>query len=143
LKSGPVVVKLNSVEIRDYILRNSSLLRKVGLSVAPDYTAKQREARKHLKEIKNLAQNDGRDAKLRGDKLFIQGRLFRYDGKAVIEVKSNLVPVKNLGPPPSARLPNYPAVIPMGHRRIDRKHRRIGNKEPYTEFSVMEHTRTT
>lgn len=114
LKSGPVVVKLNSVEIRDYILRNSSLLRKGGLSVAPDYTAKQREARKHLKEIMNLAQNDGRDAMLRGDKLFIQGRLFRYDGKAVIKVKCNLAPVKNIGPPPSARLPNYPAVIPMG-----------------------------
>ena len=77
LKSGPIVVKLNSVEIRDYILRNSSVLRRFGLSVAPDYTAIQREARKHLKEMLTLAQNDGRDAKLRGDKLFIQGRIFR------------------------------------------------------------------
>ena len=99
LKSGPIVVKLNSVEIRDYILRNSSVLRRFGLSVAPDYTAIQREARKHLKEMLTTAQNDGRDAKLRGDKLFIEGRIFRYDGNSIVEIKRNLKPVQNSGPP--------------------------------------------
>ena len=52
------------MEIRDYILRKSSVLRRFGLSVAPDYTAVQREARKHLKEMLTLAQNDGSDPKL-------------------------------------------------------------------------------
>ena len=113
LKSGPIVVKLNSVEIRDYILRNSSVLRRFGLSVAPDYTAIQREARKHLKEMLTTAQNDGRDAKLRGDKLFIEGRIFRYDGNSIVEIKRNLKPVQNSGPPFSARLPNDPNNIPM------------------------------
>ena len=80
LKSGPIVVELNSVEIRDYILRNSSVLRRFGLSVAPEYTAVQRGARKYLKEMLTLAQNDDRDTKLLGDKSFIQGRIFRYDG---------------------------------------------------------------
>ena len=113
LKSGPIVVKLNLVEIRDYILRNSSVLRRFGLSVAPDYTAIQREARKHLKEMLTTAQNDGRDAKLRGDKLFIEGRIFRYDGNSIVEIKRNLKPVQNSGPPFSARLPNDPNNIPM------------------------------
>jgi hypothetical protein len=62
----------------------------------------------------NLGRNDGRDAKLRGDKLFIQGRLFRYDAKVVVEVKSNLIPVQNPGPPPIHRLPNDLNDIPLG-----------------------------
>ena len=113
LKSVPIVVKLNSVEIRAYILRNSSVLRRFGLSVAPDYTAVQREAREHLKELLTLAKNDGRDAKLRGDKLFIEGRIFRYDGNSIVEIKRNLKPIQNSGPPFSARLPNDPNNIPM------------------------------
>ena len=82
LKSRPIVVKLNSVEIRDYILRKISVLRRFGLLVAPDYTAVQREARKHLKEMLTLVQNDDHDGKLQGDKLFFQGQIFRYDGNS-------------------------------------------------------------
>ena len=71
--TGPVVIKFNVVELRDYILRNNGPLRMFGVKVAPDYTYAQREDRRHLRPLLDRAVAEGRNAKLRGTKLFIDG----------------------------------------------------------------------
>lgn len=69
LKAGPIVLKLNSMDVRNMILRGNPLLREYGLSAAPDYSPAQREARKHLRVEMNKALSEGQSAYLRGVKL--------------------------------------------------------------------------
>ena len=47
IHSGPVVLKLNSIEIRGIILRSNPLLQRIGISTAPDYTQRQFPKGKH------------------------------------------------------------------------------------------------
>ena len=79
LKAGPIVLKLNSMDVRNMILRGNPLLREYGLSAAPDYSPAQREARKHLRVEMNKALSEGQSAYLRGFKLYVNDVMFKYD----------------------------------------------------------------
>ena len=91
IRSGPVVLKLNSVETRGIILGSNPVLKRRGISAAPDYTLRQREARKHWIFVLNDALSKRHQAKVRGEKLSINGKMFIFDffSKWVKEVVSN------------------------------------------------------
>jgi hypothetical protein len=76
----PVVIKFASVAGRDYVLKSGFLLRRLGLSISPDYTERELIARKKLKETLEDAKTEGFvDVKLRGLKLFIGNQVFMYN----------------------------------------------------------------
>ena len=69
MRAGPVLLKMNSVEFRGIILKSNPLLKRNGLSAAPDYRARQREARKNLKPVLEYALSKHHQARLRGRKV--------------------------------------------------------------------------
>lgn len=79
LRSGPVIVKWHDLEIRNAVLRKSFVLKQNGVGVAPDYTTYQREARKNLKPVLSQALVKGQNARLKGDRLIIEGKTYTYD----------------------------------------------------------------
>lgn len=101
MRAGPVLLKMNSVEFRGIILKSNPLLKRNGLSAAPDYSARQREARKNLKPVLEYALSKHHQARLRGEKLYIDGRVFVYDfpSECVKEVTTSSSEVNKQGPP--------------------------------------------
>lgn len=84
----PILVKFNSKVTRDILLRNTNLFKQKGISVAPDYTPEEREARTALRPLLSQAISKKRIVKLRGTRLCIDKQTFVYDfeRKTVLEM---------------------------------------------------------
>lgn len=118
----PVVIKFASVAGRDYVLKSGFLLRRLGLSISPDYTERELIARKKLKETLEDAKTEGFvDVKLRGLKLFIGNQVFMYNYTSglVEEQKRNTAhdsvnpPSRNQAEPPPSQNSAHSAPPPV------------------------------
>lgn len=83
----PILVKFTTKMTRDAVLRNAKLFKRNGISVTPDYTPEEREARKALRPLITQAISENRALKLRGTKIYIDNQIFSYDfdKKKVVE----------------------------------------------------------
>ena len=79
MRSGSILLKLQCANTRNFILKSGRTLRNEGVSVAPDYTLEERNARNHLKIVMNQEIEEEKPIRLRGTKLFVDGTLLVYD----------------------------------------------------------------
>ena len=93
MRSGAILLKLQCADTRNFILKSGRAFRNDGVSMAPDYTLEERNARSHLKIVMNQPIEEGKPVRLRGTKLFVDGTLLVYDeeSKKVKEVTRNNV----------------------------------------------------
>ncbi|KAK2709402.1 hypothetical protein QYM36_013160 [Artemia franciscana] len=91
MRSGAILLKLQCADTRNFILKSGRAFRNDGVSMAPDYTLEERNARSPLKIVINQAIEEGKPVRLRGTKLFVDGTLLVYDeeSKKVEEVTRN------------------------------------------------------
>ncbi|KAK2702152.1 hypothetical protein QYM36_019236 [Artemia franciscana] len=90
-RSGAILRKLQCADTRNFILKSGRTFRSDGVSVAPNYTLEERNARNHLKIVMNQEIEEEKPLRLRRTKLFVDGTLLVYDEEKIYKMEERLL----------------------------------------------------
>lgn len=88
----PIIAKIPSYDDRNSILRSWKPLKELGISVSQDFSAEMRKKRSFLNSICKKAKQEGKNAKIRFDRLIVNGEVFICDESISDVIKIDSAP---------------------------------------------------